>query len=91
MRVTVVYCPHDAQIEIVVELPVGATVRDAIKRSEIARLRPEIDAAEQAAGVFGERVTLERQLENGDRVEIYRALIADPKTARRARAARNKN
>jgi putative ubiquitin-RnfH superfamily antitoxin RatB of RatAB toxin-antitoxin module len=88
MRVCVVYCPPDVQIAINLELPAGATVRDAIERSGITRKRPEIDLASQAVGIFGERVTLDKPVENGDRIEIYRELIADPKAARRAHAAR---
>jgi putative ubiquitin-RnfH superfamily antitoxin RatB of RatAB toxin-antitoxin module len=40
-----------------------------------------------AVGIFGRKVSLERVLENGDRVEIYRPLIADPKEVRRQRAS----
>jgi putative ubiquitin-RnfH superfamily antitoxin RatB of RatAB toxin-antitoxin module len=88
MRVCVVYCPPDGQIAINLDLPAGATVRHAIEISGITRTRPEIDLANQAVGIFGERVTLDKPVEDGDRIEIYRVLIADPKAARRARAAR---
>lgn len=42
----------------------------------------------QDVGIFGERVTHDRVLENGDRVEIYRPLVADPRQARRRRINR---
>ncbi len=88
IHVCVVYCPPDGQIVINLNLPAGATVRDAIESSRIVLTRPEIDLANKTVGIFGERVTLDKPVEEGDRIEIYRALIADPKAARRARAAR---
>ena len=51
---------------------------------------PEIDLAVNKIGVFGKVVKLDRVLETGDRVEIYRPLIADPKEARKKRAAEGK-
>lgn len=89
MRVDVAYAPSaDEQCVETLELPAGATVREAIDASGLLRRYPEIDLARNAVGVFGERVPLARVLEDGERVEIYRALIADPKEARRRKAAR---
>ncbi|WP_202908982.1 RnfH family protein [Cognatilysobacter segetis] len=62
-----------------IELPDGATVDQAL-----AACGEEADAV----AVFGERAAGERVLVDGDRVEILRPLIADPKDARRRRAAR---
>ncbi len=61
--------------------------RDAIERSGILAQFPEIDLDTQKVGVFGKVLALETKLEDGDRVEIYRPLIADPKTLK----ARAKN
>lgn len=86
MRVDVVYAVSaDEQNVVAVELSAGATVGNAIDASGLLRRYPEIDLARNAVGVFGERVTLDRAVEDGDRVEIYRPLVADPKEARRKR------
>jgi putative ubiquitin-RnfH superfamily antitoxin RatB of RatAB toxin-antitoxin module len=71
-----------------IDLPEGATVADALDQGDAARSVAE--AAEWrvgVVGVFGEVCGRDRRLQDGDRVELYRALIVDPKAARRARAA----
>ena len=60
-------------------LPAGATVRDAL-------LACGLEAKQ--VGIFGKRVTMDRRLADGDRVEAYRPLELDPKEARRKRARR---
>jgi len=81
---------HDRAIEIPLRLPRGATVSDALAQSGLAALHPELDVAAAPVGIFGRRVESKRALADGDRVEIYRPLVADPKTARRKRAGRNR-
>jgi putative ubiquitin-RnfH superfamily antitoxin RatB of RatAB toxin-antitoxin module len=71
-----------------VRLAPGTTVEAAIRASGILADFPEIDLARQAVGVYGERVALAARVHDGDRVEICRALLADPKEARRRRARR---
>ncbi len=88
MRIQVVYATPSEQIVLDVELHDGATVSDAIQASGILTRFPEIDAAHAAVGIFGERAMLLDTVEEGDRVEIYRPLTADPKEARRRRARR---
>ena len=88
LRVEVVYALPDRQYVLSVHLPAGATVAQAIAASGICGQRPEIDLAHHAVGVFGHRVSLDRPLREGERVEIYRALAADPKTSRRRRAVK---
>lgn len=91
MRVEVVYASSaDEQSTFAVELPAGATVETAIRACGVLMRFPEIDLARNPVGIFGERVTLDRVLEDGEQVEIYRALIADPKTVRRLRARSGK-
>jgi uncharacterized protein len=87
ISVTVVYALPDAVTEIEVCLTAGATVADAIERSGIAAKLPDVDIAGAAVGIFGKRVRRDTALGDGDRVELYRRLIADPKAARRRRAA----
>ena len=76
----------------VVELRVanGATAGQAITRSGILQKHPEIDLAKNGLGIFGRHVDAGALLRDGDRVDIYRPLIADPKEARRRRAQANK-
>ena len=90
ITVTVVYALPDRATEIEVRLGAGATVADALTKSGLASLHPGLDLARSPVGIFGRRVERNRVLVDGDRVEIYRPLMADPKNARRKRAARNR-
>ena len=85
--VEVVYALPGAQEIVEVELEQGATVEAALDASGIAARHPEIDLKTQRIGVWGRPVTLATEVRDRDRVEIYRALSADPKQARRRRAA----
>ena len=71
-----------------VRVPAGCTVAEAVRRSGIAALVPEVDVESAALGIFGQPVEHpgEQVLAAGDRVEIYRPLLQDPRTARRKRA-----
>lgn len=81
IRVEVAYAAPGRQWLIEVDAPPGTTAGEAIDLSGILRACPGLDAAD--IGVFGEPVTHDRRLEDGDRVEIYRPLTADPKQVRR--------
>ncbi|MGE5625336.1 MAG: RnfH family protein [Bacillota bacterium] len=70
-------------------VPRGCTVGEAVLRSGVLREFPELDPEQCKMGVFGSPRKPEDLVEPGDRVEIHRPLIADPKQARRQRA-RNK-
>ncbi len=85
--VEVVYASPQQQTLIPLQVPAGTTLGQALVLSGIVQQHPEIDLATQPVGVFGELATRERVLREGERVEIYRALLADPKQARRRRAA----
>lgn len=87
LRVEVVYALPENQRVVLVELEEGARVVDAVRESGLGVLHPGIDAADPAVGIFGHRVASETPLRDGDRVEIYRPLLIDPKTARRAKAS----
>jgi uncharacterized protein len=71
------------QIVIPLTVPAGTTLAEAVTRSEIARQLPELDIDPGRLGVFGRRRPPETVLAEGDRVEIYRSLTADPKEVRR--------
>jgi len=81
--------PHE-QVILKVKINVGGTVSDAIKHSGILISYPEIDLEVNKIGVFGKATKMTAVLRAGDRVEIYRPLIADPKEVRRKRAAEGK-
>lgn len=90
IEVEVAYAKPDAQVILSVKLSPGATVEEAINLSGILHNFPEIDLAANKVGVFGKLTKLSAPLRAGDRVEIYRQLIADPKEVRKQRAAQGK-
>ena len=83
MKVGVFYASPSRHANLAVDLPDGATVKDAIERSGILKQFPEIDLETQKVGVFSKLAKLDASIEDGDRVEIYRALTVDPKTVKR--------
>lgn len=88
--VEVAYARPDEQALVSLEVPEGTTVQQAIERSGVLRRFPEIDLAATKVGIFGKLAKLDNPLREGDRVEIYRPLIADPKEVRKKRAAEGK-
>ncbi len=89
IEVEVVYAlPGDQQV-FKLRVPQGVTVREAILRSGVLERHPELAIGTCVAGIYGERVGMDSLVAAGDRVEIYRPLIADPKETRRRRAAKN--
>jgi len=87
MRVEVAYVAPGVEILIAVELDEGASVSDAIAASRILE-RLGHDAAALGYAVFGKRPRADAPPGDGDRVELTRPLVCDPKAARRRRAAR---
>jgi uncharacterized protein len=86
MRVTVVYATAEAAFERAVELGDGACLDDAIVASGLLAAEPGIDLTRQRVGIFGRLAERDTPLSDGDRVEVYRPLLVDPKEARRRRA-----
>jgi putative ubiquitin-RnfH superfamily antitoxin RatB of RatAB toxin-antitoxin module len=86
IRVSVAVALPGRQEVIEVELCVDATVQDAIVAAGLAERFPGLDAAKLKVGVWSRVARRSTVLRDGDRVELYRALVADPKEARRARA-----
>ncbi|WP_239954146.1 RnfH family protein [Pantoea sp. Z09] len=89
ISVEVVYALPEKQYQRVVTLEEGSTVEQAIVASGLLELRRDIDLSRNKVGVFSRPVKLGDTLQEGDRVEIYRPLIADPKELRRQRAERS--
>jgi len=90
IQVEVAYALPEEQIVHVLEGEPGITVEQAIRDSGILEEHPEIDLSKNKIGVFGKAAKLDAVLYPGDRVEIYRPLIADPKEARKKRASQGK-
>ncbi|HEY8555050.1 MAG TPA: RnfH family protein [Burkholderiales bacterium] len=86
VTVEVAYATPEEQAVVKVVLRAGATVAQAIAASGLLVRFPEIDLARQAVGIYGTPVRLSEPVADGDRVEIYRPLRADPKEMRRRRA-----
>jgi putative ubiquitin-RnfH superfamily antitoxin RatB of RatAB toxin-antitoxin module len=85
IEVALAYAKPEHQIVLPLKVPLGATLGEAIAISGITKRFPEIDLLKNKTGVFGRLRPLEYILHPGDRVEIYRPLVADPKEVRRAR------
>jgi len=81
--------PHKQKIAAVKVAP-GTTARDVVRQSGIARDFPGLDVETADLGLFGKSVKDDFAPQAGDRIEIYRPLSADPKDARKARAAKAK-
>jgi len=88
MKVEVAYAKPDVQVILLVEVPEHSTAETAIAASGILDRFPEIDLAKNKIGIFSKVCPIGQPVKAGDRVEIYRPLIADPKEARRARAVK---
>lgn len=88
ISVEVAYATPNKQAVLRLELAAGSTVAEAIERSGIRSLFPGLVVDPGAVGIFSRKVPLDHVLRAGDRVEIYRPLVADPKEVRRERASR---
>lgn len=91
LEVEVAYARPERQLILKVEVPAGTTAIEAVRLSGVEEQFPEIDLATNRLGVFGKLCKADRVLNAGDRVEIYRPLLVDPRTARRELAAAGKS
>lgn len=83
VNVGVAYSTPAKQVWLKIEVPDGSTVIDAIEESGVLDIFPEIDLNSQKIGIYGKTTKPDVKLKEGDRVEIYRAITADPKTVKR--------
>ncbi len=90
MRVEVAYARPDRQWLLALEVDAGATAQAALLASGLLAECSELQIGEPVLGVWSRKVTADTVLEPGDRLEVYRPLVADPKTARRNRAAKQR-
>ena len=86
IRVEVAYALPEKQVLLSLDVATGTTLGEAIAQSGIENDFPGLEINPARVGIFGNRAGLEDKLRDGDRVEIYRPLIVDPKEARRKRA-----
>ena len=87
LQVEVVYALAHAQMVVRVAVAPCSTVAHAVERSGLLWTFPP--EARPSYGIFGRRVAPAHTLTDGDRIEIYRPLQADPRASRRARAKRS--
>ena len=90
IAVEVAYALPHKQALLALEVAAGTTVIAAAQQSGVTEKFEGIDLENARFGIFGSVVAPGQVLKDGDRVEIYRPLIADPKEVRKARAARAK-
>ncbi|WP_226455735.1 RnfH family protein [Pseudomonas sp. AF03-9] len=90
VEIEVVYAGVDRQVLLAVAVAPGTSLRAAVQASGIAAQFPELNLADCPLGIFGKVVADAevRAVQAGDRIEIYRPLLADPKEVRRLRAAK---
>ncbi len=85
LTVQVCYATPAREILLEVQVAPGCTIEQAIAQSALAVLVPGIDLASLPVGIFAKKKPLDTPLRDGDRIEVYRALVADPKESRRRR------
>ena len=85
MNVGVCYAEADRQSWLRLEVPDDSTIEQAIQLSGLLTAYPEIDLTQQKVGIFGKLAKLDTVVQEGDRVEIYRQITADPKMVQRRR------
>ena len=90
INVEVAYALPEKQVIRALNVDVGTTIGEAIVQSGIMMDFPELELENAKVGIFGKVAPMTKVLSEGDRVEIYRPLIADPKEVRRKRAAAGK-
>lgn len=84
--IEIAYARPDQQLILEITVIAGSGPREAVMSSDIDAHFPEIDKEYCDIGIFGKAVRPDQKLEPGDRIEIYRPLIADPKLVRKQRA-----
>ncbi|PIE82782.1 MAG: RnfH family protein [Candidatus Contendobacter odensis] len=90
IQVEVAYAMPDEQLIIPVEVPEGATLEQVIIQSRIQERLPDVEISTIDVGIFGKISKRSATVRAGDRVELYRSLLADPKDVRKRRAAEGK-
>lgn len=92
ISIEIAYALPERQRIIELDVAVGTRVYEAVKQSDILSMFPDIDLETAKMGIFGKAVKAESHVvEAGDRIEVYRPLLIDPKASRKARADKAKS
>ena len=91
MQIGVAYAESNQNVWLQLEIEENATIQEAIEKSGILEKFPHIDLNKQKVGIFGKISTLKSKLNEGDRVEIYRPITADPEKVPRRSITTAKN
>jgi putative ubiquitin-RnfH superfamily antitoxin RatB of RatAB toxin-antitoxin module len=83
MHVSVAYAGARKRVWLKLEVPEQSTVEEVIRLSGILEKFPEIDLEQQKVGIFGKLTKLDAAVEEGNRVELYRPITADPESVER--------
>ena len=90
MRVEVAYAAAERQVLVAIDVDEGATVEMALRQAAGHAAFDGLNLNRMPVGVYGNQVDRSRVLRPGDRIELYRPLLLDPKEARRRRALANR-
>jgi hypothetical protein len=90
IKIEVAYALPDKQTLLALEVAASASVQSAIQQSGILSMHADINLGENKVGIWSRTCKLDDSLRDGDRIEIYRPLIADPKEVRKRRAEKAK-
>ena len=88
LPIEVVYATAEQQLLLALEVPAGTSVSEAVRLSGIAGQLPGVSIGDCPMGIFGKVVASQHPVEAGDRIELYRPLLIDPKEVRKQRAAK---
>ncbi|WP_295884850.1 RnfH family protein [uncultured Thiohalocapsa sp.] len=83
MHIGVAYADKFKRTWLTLDVPDGCTVREAIEHAGLLKQYPDIDLDRQRVGIFGKLTKPDAKVKDGDRVEIYRPITADPETVPR--------
>ena len=89
IKIQVVCAEAGRQTILALEVEAGCTAGEALLRSGILAMHPGIDASDCGIGIFGREVTRDHRLQDGDRVEVLRPLLEDPRERRRRLAKKS--
>lgn len=90
INIEIVYAEPKRQIIIPLQIENPCTAMQAIELSKISDQIPELKSIQLKIGIYGKRIELNDLIKDGDRIEIYRELVIDPKQARLLRAKKKK-
>jgi uncharacterized protein len=88
-RIEIVYAQPHCSVVKSLDLPAGAMVADALSLVASDQDFRGVDLASSAVGIFGKVARRDQRLMDGDRIEIYRPLVEEPKLARRKRLGKS--